>query len=471
MAGASIRRPRLFCGFGQLNEVCYLCYMYLKWICFTITVGLLLAIPNCAVSEESQEISLPPADAGLYISDLTTGKVVVDHNSDKLYIPASVTKAITTASVMSLHDSLERFVTPVIISGPVIDSELQGDLIIRGVGDPTLGSARWSSTAAVCDSVLKALRKAGIGSIKGSVRADENTLWVSNGVPSGWVDSDLTYYYGAELFAINFDGNTINISKGEPNRKTPALKIIEDRSPLRRVRGERQLRGKGSGRVANPVPYSTFISSLTQALERAGIKVKGEEVPHDGYERQIGTYSSPVFVDIMRSLMFRSDNLMAEGMLRALAPAESRSAALEEQRGVWEDFELDIKNIIVEDGSGLSRNNRLTPRFLGSLLEQMARSSVGRSYVSLFPRVGCEGTVKRLLKGTPLEGCLVLKSGSMNRVQSYAGYLLDDEGRATHVVVFMANGFKDRANLKLRLEKFLVNFFCRDNGIVESDSE
>ena len=445
--------------------------MYLKWICFTIAVGLLLAIPNCAVSEESREIMLPPADAGLYIYDLTSDRVVVDHNSDKLYIPASVTKAITTASVMSLHDSLERFVTPVIISGPVIDCELQGDLIIRGVGDPTLGSASWSSTVAVCDSVLKALRKAGIESIKGSVRADENTLWVSNGVPSGWVDSDLTYYYGAELFAINFDGNTINISKGEPNRKTPALKIIEDRGPLRRVRGERQLRGKGSGRVANPVPYSTFISSLTQALEKTGIKVKGEEVPRDGYERQIGTYSSPVFVDIMRSLMFRSDNLMAEGMLRALAPAESRDAALEEQKGVWEDFELNIKNITVEDGSGLSRNNRLTPRFLGTLLEQMARSSVGRSYVSLFPRAGCEGTVKRLLKGTPLEGRLVLKSGSMNKVQSYAGYLLDDDGRATHVVVFMANGFIDRANLKLRLEKFLVNFFCRDNGVIESDSE
>ena len=101
----------------------------------------------------------------------------------------------------------------------------------------------------------------------------------------------------------------------------------------------------------------------------------------------------------------------------------------------------------------------------------MARSSVGRSYVSLFPRAGCEGTVKRLLKGTPLEGRLVLKSGSMNKVQSYAGYLLDDDGRTTHVVVFMANGFKDRANLKLRLEKFLVNFFCRDNEAVESDSE
>ena len=223
--------------------------------------------------------------------------------------------------------------------------------------------------------------------------------------------------------------------------------------------------------MANPVPYSTFISSLTLALEKTGIKVKGEEVPRDGYERQIGTYSSPVFVDIMRSLMFRSDNLMAEGMLRALAPAESRDAALEEQKGVWEDFELNIKNITVEDGSGLSRNNRLTPRFLGTLLEQMARSSVGRSYVSLFPRAGCEGTVKRLLKGTPLEGRLVLKSGSMNKVQSYAGYLLDDDGRATHVVVFMANGFKDRANLKLRLEKFLVNFFCRDNGVIESDSE
>ena len=59
----------------------------------------------------------------------------------------------------------------------------------------------------------------------------------------------------------------------------------------------------------------------------------------------------------------------------------------------------------------------------------------------------------------------------MNKVQSYAGYLLDDDGRTTHVVVFMANGFKDRANLKLRLEKFLVNFFCRDNEAVESDSE
>ena len=93
------------------------------------------------------------------------------------------------------------------------------------------------------------------------------------------------------------------------------------------------------------------------------------------------------------------------------------------------------------DGSGLSRAIRVSPAFMGGMLRKMAAGADSRTYTSLFPRTGRQGTVKSFLKGTRLEGRLGLKTGSMNGVQCYAGYAFGTDGTPTHVVVVMANSF------------------------------
>jgi D-alanyl-D-alanine carboxypeptidase/D-alanyl-D-alanine-endopeptidase (penicillin-binding protein 4) len=155
--------------------------------------------------------------------------------------------------------------------------------------------------------------------------------------------------------------------------------------------------------------------------------------------------------------MERSDNMFAEGVLRALAPRKSRSAAINAELTLWRNRGLETDYVTVKDGSGLARVNRVSPQFLGDVLAWMAKSKMSKDYVSLFPIAGKTGTVKSFLLNTRLSGKMVLKTGSMNGVQCYAGYKIDDLGRPTHVVVIMVNSFYGtRADLRTAITNLLL---------------
>lgn len=162
----------------------------------------------------------------------------------------------------------------------------------------------------------------------------------------------------------------------------------------------------------------------------------------------------------MQSLMHRSDNLMAEGMLRAIAPGGTRAQAITEENNVWAMQGISAHGVKIVDGSGLSRDNRLTARFLGNINRQMLAEEFGNEFVTLFPLAGRDGTMKYFLRDTPLEGRVAMKTGSMKGVQSYSGYLLDEEGKPTHLLVFIANGFRcSRTALKNDIQRLLLELF------------
>lgn len=461
------------------------------WLSVLVIVPLLVALlvsASVTASEPAEPVvadepfaDVPPIlkdCAGIYIRNLQTGQVVASNRAESRYVPASVTKALTTAAVLSLRDSAERFETAVYVGGNVSDGVLDGDVIIKCYGDPTLGSRHLKGVGGLPDSIATALSRLGVVSVAGRVIVDESNFDGSEGVPAGWSDEDLICPYGAELFGANYRDNRISLSMPSATAKpsTPDLEVAvgEGRtSHLSRSRHERKLHASGRGVrsavVANPVPYSTLQADVVDTLESKGIAVNGGDTDYME-ERHLLTYFSPRFVDIMRSLMVRSDNLMAEGMLRTLAPGEKRADALAEERDTWSDFEIDTDGIMVEDGSGLSRSNRLTPRFLADVLTAMADSRVAGSYIRLFPRVAKEGTVRNFMKDKKISGTLVLKTGSMMGVQSYAGYHIAPDGTPTHVVVFMANGFKcSRAQLRNAFGTMLEEIFGPREGSVEPE--
>lgn len=155
----------------------------------------------------------------------------------------------------------------------------------------------------------------------------------------------------------------------------------------------------------------------------------------------------------------RSDNQMAEAMLRYAFPRDSRSEAARKEFSLWEGLGVDVFDMNIEDGSGLSRNNRLTAYNLADMLVWMALNDDNfLDFLKMFPRAGESGTLKSFLKSTSLQGRFVAKTGSLNKVQCYAGYMLDEIGLPTHVIVIMINGFKgSRANLKSTLESLLLD--------------
>ena len=439
------------------------------------------AIPAATLSRQPAVPDAFASSCGLYVIDLATGEAVADINGSSLFIPASVTKALTTASVLCIKDSAERFVTPAVALGHIgKDGTLAGNLMISCCGDPTIESRHMASARGIADSIAAGLKAAGIRRIKGRVIVDE-AAFPAGEVPSGWMDEDLALPYGAQHFAANYADNTLALTMPgcTLSPASPGLEVRHEPckggAKVSRLRSERQLRVKGNMprrqtamKVANPLPSSTLAGAVSAAIEAAGITIEGEEISSAGPATLIYTHVSPRYVDIMRSLMHRSDNLFAEGMLRTLAPDDCRSEALAEEREIWADNDIAMADNWVEDGSGLSRANRLSPQFLARVLEWMAQSLVAQSYVRLFPRAGCEGTVRNFLKGTPLAGRMVLKSGSMRNVQSYAGYMLDENGLPTHAVVIMANDFKcSRPALKQMMADALLEIFAPETQATE----
>lgn len=364
------------------------------------------------------------SSVAVVVRDLATGEDVVSQNPHKAMLPASTMKCLTAAAAIEARLDTARFETGVYLRGPIEDGVLRGDLVIVGNGDPTIESGQFPGNATFINEIVAAVKDAGIRSIEGEIQIDASSF-PDNGPCDRWELSDVRYEYGAGLYALNYRDNRI-------------------------------------GDKAMELPAEAFGEALENRLAARGIPVCWQDVDtSDQPLTRILTHRSPRGGEILDNLMKRSDNLFAEGMLRMLTPGQSRKAAIARERSLLSSKGIDFDITDIHDGSGLSRNNRVTARFLADLLETMAYEKGAEvSYVSLFPLVGREGTVKTLLKGTRLEGQLALKSGSMNGVHCYAGYKLDRDGRPTHAVVILVNDFFcKRAEVRDAIATFLKKQF------------
>lgn len=438
-----------------------------------IATGLCLVAALSASAFPLKVAGLDTLRTAVWIYDLRWGYDVVSANIDKSLIPASVMKTVTCASLLNLADGDERFATRVVAEGMITDSTLNGNLIIRAIGDPTIESRFLEGSQGFADSITASLNAMGIKKITGNVVIDESGFADAT-TPPGWVAEDIPWYYGARLQGANIFDNRFQLSL--PSKRTvpevPDLKF-QYVSPgskgvkVDRKDGSETMIVSGSPRrvfsetFSMPYPRKAMKAAIESALKRGGIDVKGGKIDGNSHHQtEIYTHFSPRFADIMQSLMHRSDNLMAEGMLRAIAPGGTRADALSEEQAVWAMWGVSAHGVNIVDGSGLSRYNRLTARFLGDINRQMLNEEFDDEFVSLFPRAGRDGTMKNFLVGTPLEGRVAMKTGSMKGVQSYSGYLLDEDDRPTHVLVFMVNDFKcSRAALKNDIQRLLLELF------------
>lgn len=401
---------------------------------------------------------------GIFLRDMSTGRILADVNSESTFVPASITKSLTVASVLSQLPADLTFSTEIAFDGEVTDSILDGNLIVRASGDPTVDSKFFPEYHGICDSIAVHLKRLGVSRIRGRVIIDFPPMAECR-VPDGWMNEDLLQVYGAAHHSMNFRDNRIvfNATDCSTSPRSPKMKIRRvEGSRLSRPRNDNRLdvgkNARGSRTIANPDPSATFDGVLAEVLKANGIMIEESKLPVKDATKTLYVHHSPQFSDIMRSLMFRSDNLMAEGMLRTLAPTRSRESACQRELSLWEARGINTAPIYVEDGSGLSRKNRISPRFLSDVLEWMARSDDGPLYVSFFPRAGREGTMRSTMVGTRLEGRMATKTGSMRGVQCFAGYILDNDGHPTHSVVVMVNGYTcDKGSLKSAIGKYLID--------------
>lgn len=362
---------------------------------------------------------------GIYIEEIATGKKTT-FESNRTMTPASILKSLTCATALRTLGPDYRFKTDFYL---ISDSTSTGrfNLVVRASADPTMGSREFKDSEHLPDSIATALAKLGVRCIEGDIVIDGSVLPNGGGIVPQWEVEDVTESYGVGLYPINWLDNYFESDY-----------II-------------------------PSPQDYFKEILTQSLAMNDIEVKGDvvqwaadSVPADSIHVYTN-YSAPL-KDIMHSLMVRSDNLMAEGTLRALAPSATRDSAITFLKDYWLKNGVDLSLTRLLDGNGLSRGNSISAGQMGHLLTVMAKSKYAREFVGLFPRAGREGTVKSFMRGSKLEGRLAVKSGSMSGVQCYAGYLLDKKGQPTHTIVVMVNNFYcTRNQLRRAIENYLLS--------------
>ena len=400
---------------------------HLLWMLMLLVAipSLLAQTPQQALETLLKSSSLDKNQTAIYVWDLEADRQVVAYRSNLPITPASVMKCISTAELRSAYPYGSRITTKVYLDGTVNGSAFTGNIIVEGAGDPTLGDGRHKGQADFPTEIANALKKKGITSVSGNIKIDDSYFAGPATHPS-WGSGDLSASYGTGVHAFNFEGNA-------------------------------------SGKAAVKNPGNVFKRKLIDAMSKAGVSFsENASVSGSGKKQQLLAYQSPKISDIARSCMFRSDNLYAESFLRLFGRKNgtdgSVDASAKKAMQYWDGLNFNVDAVELVDGSGLSRKNKLTAEFLGSVLKSLKNDPI---YVSFFPLVGEEGTVSNFLKGTPLQGYMALKTGSMNGIQSYAGYVLDEDFMPTHVVVAMTNNLKNRDNYRKALSQFFLSLFKR----------
>lgn len=367
--------------------------------------------------------AIDPRQSALIVTELASGEIVDSLNTASSLIPASILKSATIAALLPESGCGYRYLTDVFAAGPIKDGILEGDLLIVGSGDPTINAGCDPPGPDFISEIAEALRKAGISSIEGKISVD-SSVFPGPAVPPSWAAADTKQKYGTGCHGFNFRHNA-----------------------------------SGSSAVADP--SSVFVSALKTKLAGEGIRVKGNSLNQKGKHKKLFTHSSASIDEIMRSCMMRSDNLFAEALLRTIPLVKGKEATTEQAAALetlnWEKRGVPLEGVTIIDGSGLSRSNRVTARFIEAVLASMASDP---DYASFFPLAGQEGTLKSFLKDTPLDSYLALKTGSMNGIQCYAGYKLDEDYVPTHSIVVILNALpKGRAAARSALETYFLDLF------------
>lgn len=377
---------------------------------------------------------IKPESVAVMITDLSDNKVIGSHNISTPLIPASIMKSVTTAALLNKVGPNYRYHTGIFIDGPLDMGILRGNLVIVGACDPSVNSMSEPYGQNIIEEITDALRLAGINKIEGKIIIDESEF-AGSPRPDSWMAADFRESYGTGIHAFNFENNA-----------------------------------RGGRSVENP--SSVFISRLKSALAKEMISIDEKDLGI-GKRTQIFDHVSPPIDEIMRSCMMRSDNMFAEAMLRTYGKLEGKDgstpSAANREYAFWVERKMPMEGVEIIDGSGLSRQNRVTAEFMNGILTQMSGDA---TYASFFPLAGQEGTLKKFLAETPLDSYIAMKTGSMKGIQCYAGYKLDEDYVPTHSVVIIMNdivGKRDR--VRKAAENMLLDIFINESKQVEANQQ
>ena len=362
--------------------------------------------------------------------------------------PASVQKAITTATALQVLGPDYKFQTRLYRSGD--------DLIIRGGGDPLLAS---TSVNAEFPAWHKALVEAEITEIKGTLIAD-SSHFEDRTTPNQWLWGDIGNYYGAGPCGLNFHRNSYEITfqttgkVGGPAKRLSAY----PKPPGVTFQNEMKVGPSGSGdqgyaysgprgevisfrgtvpagskfkiKGSLPNPPLSCVSAFRDFLAKKEITVNAVAVRKTSPSEDdlIHTTESPTLAKLLIPTNQKSVNLNAECIFKALTPSGTTVASQKKLTAHWKKQGVDLTGFLAHDGSGLSPQNALTARQTAHILKLISNSEQGPAFRASLPVAGKSGTMRYFGSGSSAEGRIIAKSGSMERVRAWAGYINTKSG-------------------------------------------
>lgn len=418
---------------------------------------------------------------GIDVVSLDSGRTLYAHNAGKLAIPASNAKLYTTALALSELGAGYRFTTSLYATARARNGTLDGDLILYGRGDPTLGSGSdTQAPTAWADQLATTLAARGIRHVRGALVADD-TFFSGSRIGAGWAASDLQTSYAPPASALSVQENVFTLRVGiaggqccEVGVNPPVAGVrianLTQTLPagsaadigLHRPPGSELLYIYG-GLPANAGPHHYTLASpdpalmaaglLQDALARHGIRVDGgiralhwpqrDSAMDDPDLVHIADLRSPPLADIVRHTLKHSDNLYAQLLLLQVgARAEQDGICTDVQRpprttagwgacamrAMLRRIGIDGNAVLYEEGSGLSRRDLITPAATTRLLAWVNRQPFAAVLRDALPVAGVDGTLHSRMRGSVAAGNLRAKTGTLRYTDALSGYVTDAAG-------------------------------------------
>jgi D-alanyl-D-alanine carboxypeptidase/D-alanyl-D-alanine-endopeptidase (penicillin-binding protein 4) len=430
-------------------------------LCLALLPGAARAQLPKEVAEGLRSAEIPLSNVGVVVQEVGASRPSLTMNSHQPFNPASTMKLVTTYAALELLGPAFRWKTEAYVDGD--------NLVLKGYGDPKLNyESFWM--------LLRNLRGRGLREIRGDVILDRSRFAPVPDVP---FDSEVYRPYNVvpDALLVNFKSLRFTfLPVGDKVRLfvEPALPGLEVVNSLRIAEGlcpeGRAFRELiGASFESKPKPRAAFVGvypaqcgekdfnvalhapedyaagMIRQLWTELGGTWKGnvrEGVVPVG-ARLVYTHESEPLGETVRAINKFSNNVMARQLFLTLAAELVGTPALAENATRAIQQWLTLKNIrapelVLENGSGLSRNERLSAGNMAAILQAAWKSPVMPEFVSSLPVVAADGTMKKRMRGERVAGSAHIKTGLLNEARAIGGYVLDRNGRR-HVVVMIIN--------------------------------
>jgi D-alanyl-D-alanine carboxypeptidase/D-alanyl-D-alanine-endopeptidase (penicillin-binding protein 4) len=449
----------------------------------TLLAVLLVILPPAVLAEFSLPVQVQnaldyrnvPSDAlSIYVEELATGEVELAWNEDSPRNPASVEKMVTTLVALDSLGPAYRWKTEVSALGDVADGTLDGDLLLKGYGDPYLVTERFWQ-------MLRRVRQSGVDKIDGDLLLDDSFFDVGNYDPAAFDREPLrAYNVSPNALLTNFKVVRYYF---EPDPQTarvqvtlePSLENLDVVNQLRVANGA--CRGYQRGITITPnadfnkitfsgrfpsgceiyamdrtaLAHNEFTYGLFKSLwEESGGEFGGawsnviaDELIKDDAHEPLVTFDSLPLSEVIAKVNKYSNNVMAKQLLFTLAaekygPSGTEAKGRQVVREWLAEHGMDFAELRIENGAGLSRHSRMTAKHLGSMLRYAYESPFMPEYLSSLSLSGLDGTLSRRFRNSALTGQAHMKTGSLDHVSAVAGYFQSRSGKR-FIVVTMLN--------------------------------